>query len=115
MQPLPDGHGSDPDPSFLLRVMLTSEIPSGSSESGYSNPEYDALFDQQSKEMDPAKRKALVWKMQEIVHTDVVYLVPFYSQAVQAYRSDRFKGWITDQPKLALDHVINLLAVEPVQ
>ena len=38
----------------------------------------------------------------------------FYSQAVQACRSDRFKGWITDQPKLAMDHVINLLAVEPV-
>jgi peptide/nickel transport system substrate-binding protein len=109
------GWGSDPDPSFLLGVMLSSEIPTGSSESGYSNPAYDQLFDQQSKEMDPAKRKALVWQMQEIVHTDVVYLVPFYSQAVQAYRSDRFTGWITDQPKLALDHVINLLAVAPVK
>jgi peptide/nickel transport system substrate-binding protein len=109
------GWGSDPDPSFLLGVMQTSVIPDGTSETGYSNPEYDQLFDQQSKEMDPVKRKELVWKMQEIVFKDVVYLVPFYSQAVQAYRTDRFTGWITDQPKLALDHVINLLAVEPVK
>ncbi len=109
------GWGSDPDPSFLLRVMQTSVIPDGTSESGYSNPEYDQLFDQQSKEMDPVKRKELVWKMQEIVFKDMVYLVPFYSQAVQAYRADRFTGWITNQPKLALDHVINLLVVEPIK
>ena len=109
------GWGSDPDPSFLLNVMQTSVISDGTSETGYSNPEYDKLFDQQSKEMDPAKRKDLVWKMQEIVFNDMVYLVPFYSQAVQAYRADRFTGWITDQPKLALDHVTNLMVVEPVK
>jgi ABC-type oligopeptide transport system substrate-binding subunit len=38
------GWGSDPDPAFLLSVMTTDEIPTGTSESGYSNPEYDELY-----------------------------------------------------------------------
>jgi len=96
------GWGSDPDPSFLLSVMLTDEIPSGMSETGYSNPEYDQLYLDQSSELDPEARKEIVWQMQQIVHDDVVYIIPFYSRAVQAYRTDTFTGWITDAPMLAL-------------
>ena len=89
------GWGSDPDPNLLLGVMTTAAIPTGSSETGYSNPEYDALFAQQSTELDEATRRDLVWQMQQIVFDDVVYVIPFYDQAAQAYRTDRFTGWIT--------------------
>lgn len=109
------GWGSDPDPSFLLSVMLTEEIPTGMSETGYSNPEYDALYEQQSVEMDFATRQSIIWHMQEIVHEDVVYIIPFYAEAVQAYRTDRFTGWITDQPKVALEDVTSLMVIEPVK
>ena len=109
------GWGSDPDPSFLLSVMRTDEIPTGMSETGYSNPDYDTLFDEQSKELDPAKRKEIVWKMQEILHQDVVHIIPFYSKAVQAYRTDRFTGWITNANKLALEDISSLLVIEPVK
>lgn len=108
------GWGSDPDPSLLLGVMTTDEIPTGSSETGYSNPEYDQLFRQQAVELDHDKRRELVWKMQEIAHNDVVYLT-YYQQEVQAYRTDRFKGWITDAPTLILHHRSSLNVVEPVQ
>jgi peptide/nickel transport system substrate-binding protein len=108
------GWGSDPDPGFLLSVMTTDEISTGNSETGYSNPEYDQLFAQQATELDPEKRKDIIWQMQEIVHQDVVYIVPWYAQEVQAYRTDRFQGWITDQPKLALPDVSSLVAIEPV-
>jgi ABC-type transport system substrate-binding protein len=37
------GWGSDPDPNLLLSVMTTDEIPTGSSETGYSNSEFDEL------------------------------------------------------------------------
>ena len=86
------GWVSDPDPNLLLGVMTTAEIPTGSSETGYSNPEYDALFAQQSTELDEEVRRDLVWQMQQIVFDDVVYIIPFYGQAAQAYRSDRFNG-----------------------
>ncbi len=109
------GWGSDPDPGFLLSVHLTDEIPTGNSETGYSNPEYDALYAQQATELDPDKRREIVWKMQEILHQDVVYIIPYYDEAVQAYRTDRFKGWITDQPKVWFQDPTSLTVIEPVQ
>lgn len=109
------GWGSDPDPNLLLSVMTTDEIPTGSSETGYSNPEYDELFAQQATELDPERRRELVWQMQQIVHEDVVYVIPYYEQAVQAYRKDRFTGWILDQPKVELSDVTSLFVVSPVQ
>lgn len=109
------GWGSDPDPNLLLGVMTTDQIPTGSSETGYSNPEYDALYKQQATEPDLQKRKELVWKMQEIVHQDVVYLIPFYPQNTQAFRTDRFTGWITDKPKVELSDVTSLVVIEPVK
>jgi peptide/nickel transport system substrate-binding protein len=109
------GWGSDPDPNLLLSVMTTDEIPTGSSETGYSNPEYDDLFAQQATELDQEARKNIVWQMQQIVHEDVVYIIPFYAQNVQAYRTDRFTGWILDQPKVELSDVTSLFVVEPVQ
>jgi peptide/nickel transport system substrate-binding protein len=109
------GWGSDPDPNLLLSVMTSAEIPSGSSETGYSNSEYDALFDQQAVELDQEKRKELVWQMQQIVHDDVVYIIPYYAQSVQAYRKDRFTGWITNMPKVELSDVTSLVVVSPVE
>ena len=109
------GWGSDPDPNLLLGVMTTDQIPTGSSETGYSNPEFDDLYNQQATAPDFQTRKDIVWKMQQIVFDDVVYIIPFYAQATEAYRTDRFTGWITDQPKVALEDPTSLVVVEPVQ
>ena len=108
------GWGSDPDPGFLLSVHLTDEIPTGNSETGYSNPEFDKLFAQQATELDPAKRKEIVWQMEQILHDDVAYIIPYYAQATQAFRTDRFTGWITDQPKVALEDPTSLTIITPV-
>ena len=109
------GWGSDPDPGFLLSVMLTSEIPTGNSETGYSNPAYDELYAQQAVELDPDKRLELVWEMQRIVFDDVVYIIPFYAQSVQAYRTDRFTGWRTEAGKIALEDLSSLLVIQEVR
>jgi peptide/nickel transport system substrate-binding protein len=109
------GWGSDPDPNLLLSVMTTDEIPTGSSETGYSNAEFDDLYYQQASEMDFATRKALVWEMQKIVFDDVVYIIPYYDPALQAYRTDKFAGWITDQPKVELADPTSLVVIEPVK
>jgi len=109
------GWGSDPDPSLLLSVMTTDEIATGSSETGYSNASYDELYTQQASEMDFATRKDLVWQMQKIVFDDVVYIIPYYDPALQAYRTDKFTGWITDQPKVELSDPTSLTVIEPVK
>jgi peptide/nickel transport system substrate-binding protein len=104
-----------PDPNDPLGVMRTDQIPTGSSETGYANPEFDALYDQQAVELDPEKRRELVFQMQQIVFDDVVYIIPYYQSTIQAYRSDRFTGWITDQPTVDLSNRKNLVVIEPVQ
>jgi len=104
-----------PDPNDPLGVMRTDQIPTGSSETGYANEEFDALYDQQAVELDPEKRRDLVFQMQQIVFDDIVYIVPYYQRTVQAYRNDRFTGWITDQPTVDLSNRKNLVAIEPVQ
>jgi peptide/nickel transport system substrate-binding protein len=109
------GWGSDPDPSFLLNVMTTDQIPTGSNETGFSNASFDSLYVQQGKELDKNTRKDMVWQMQQIIFDQVVYIIPFYTNAVQAYRTDTFKGWITDQPKLELQNVLSLTGVKPVK
>ncbi|MBE0672726.1 MAG: ABC transporter substrate-binding protein [Anaerolineales bacterium] len=109
------GWASDPDPSALLYVYTTEAIPSGSSETGYSNPAYDELYAKQQTTLDFNARKDMVWEMQKIVHDDVVYIIPFYDANVQAYRTDRFTGWITDQAKVELSDVTSLLVIEPVK
>jgi peptide/nickel transport system substrate-binding protein len=108
------GWGGDPDPGFQLSIYLGSEIPSGLNETGYSNPVYDELYTQQATELDPDARRAIIWEMQRIVLEDVVYIIPWYGQSVQAFRTDRFQGWIIDQVKVALEDPSSLLMVEAV-
>ncbi len=109
------GWGSDPDPNLLLSVYTTDEIPNGYNETGYSNPEVDQLNIEQGRELDPQKRQETVWQIQQIVFDDVVYIIPYYAQAVQAYRTDRFTGWVTDLGKVELSDVSSLVAIEPVK
>lgn len=108
------GWGSDPDPGFLLSILTTDEIPTGNSETGYSNPEYDELFAQQATELDQEARVTLIHEMQAIAHNDLPYIIPYYAQAVQAYRTDTFQGWITDAGKLGLEDPSSLLVITPV-
>jgi peptide/nickel transport system substrate-binding protein len=110
------GWGAGADPASLLYVMTTEQIPTGVSESGYSNPEYDQLFQEQLITPDKAKRKELLFKMQEIAMRDVPYILPYYPQTAEAYRQDRFQGWVVDpEGLLALGSRISLTVVGPVQ
>jgi peptide/nickel transport system substrate-binding protein len=83
------GWGGDPyDPSLLLSLITTSAI-GGNSDSFYSNPEYDRLYQQQSGEFDVARRKEIIERMIAISQRDLPYLVLTVDPALEAYRSDR--------------------------
>ncbi len=86
------GWGGDPyDPSFLLSLFLTKEI-GGLSDSFYSNPEYDKLFDEQAGSFDVAERKAIIQKMVAITQRDLPYIVLTYDANLQAYRTDTIQN-----------------------
>ncbi len=83
------GWGGDPyDPSFLLSLLTTEEI-GASSDSFFSNAEYDQLYKEQSGEFDVAKRKALIEKMIAITQEELPYLVLTYDPILQAYATNR--------------------------
>ncbi|MGH2427576.1 MAG: ABC transporter substrate-binding protein [Candidatus Limnocylindria bacterium] len=109
------GWGSDPDASFLLGVALCTEIDSGFSETGYCNPEFDALYEQQGIETDVEARIDLIHQMQQILVEDVVYIIPYYQLYVQAYRTDTFTGWPTDDPSLGLEDREALTVIRPAE
>ena len=66
---------------------------SGFNRTGWTNPEYDRLFDEQLTLLDLGRRQRVIERMQQIVYEDCPYVVLLYEDSVQAYRSDRFTGW----------------------
>jgi peptide/nickel transport system substrate-binding protein len=105
----------DTDPTYMLSVMATEEIVTGINETGYSSAVYDELYKKQNTTLDLEERKELVWQMQQLALDDMVYIIPYYEQAVQAYRKDRFTGWVTDGGKVELENPASLTVIEPVQ
>ncbi len=108
------GWGPDPDPDFILSVMTTDQfVEGGWSDSGYHNPEYDQMYLDQQQIVDKAERQKVVWKMQEMVFNDRPYIVMYYEKMLQAYRSDRFTGFI--ESPLGIESAQSLLQAELVK
>jgi peptide/nickel transport system substrate-binding protein len=90
------GYGSlslDPD---YLRIFFHSsnDKPRGWNMSGYKNKNFDRLADQSVSEMNPEIRKELIWKMQQIIMTDVPYIPLYNPILIEAVRKDTFSGWV---------------------
>jgi peptide/nickel transport system substrate-binding protein len=60
------------DPDFQLSVVTKDQWCSWS-DTGWDNPAYDALYAKQGTTVDPAKRRAIVYKMQQMVWDNFVY------------------------------------------
>jgi peptide/nickel transport system substrate-binding protein len=80
------------DPDYLLGVPLTSQI-GDNNDVGYSNTTFDQLYDEQATELDRTKRLDLVHQMQALYYDDCAYIVMWYQDKLQSYRTDSWKGW----------------------
>jgi peptide/nickel transport system substrate-binding protein len=108
------GWGGDPyDPSALLELVTTGDI-GGSSDSFYSNPEYDRLFKQQTGEFDADKRKELVRQMVDLTQRDLPYLVLTEDPYLTAYRTDRVTDIERACPKPNGDPFCQQVSYEPM-
>jgi len=85
------GWSGNPDPNALLQIFRCDQIGIGS-DSQYCNPEYDALYDQQSKQSG-AERQATLAKMQNMIYDQAPYDILYYDANLDVYRNDRFAGW----------------------
>ncbi|UCC76611.1 MAG: ABC transporter substrate-binding protein, partial [Anaerolineales bacterium] len=86
--------GSGPDPAFLLSTLSSAHIEQGINPTGYSNPAYDALYEQQALVTDQEERRQMVLQLQQIAFNDRPSVVLYYELAVQAFRRDRFQNWL---------------------
>ncbi len=108
------GWGGDAyDPSFLLSLLTTDEI-GGLSDGFYSNPEYDALYEEQAGIFDEAQRKELIQEMVALTQEDVAYLVLTEDPNLQAYRTDRISGLEPACPAETGDLICEQASYEPL-
>jgi len=98
------------DPDFILSCMLCSQL-GGWSDTGYCNPDYDALYDEQSVTVDTDARAEIVKEMQQIIFDDSPYIVLYYVNAIDAHSTawDGFlmspQGSINSLSKMTLEQV----------
>lgn len=92
----------EPDPDYQLSTFTCAQrsseeagvIYAGLSDSHFCNEQYDELYAQQAVETDVAARAEIVKQMQQILYDEAPYAVTFYYDLLQAYRSDRFHGFV---------------------
>jgi peptide/nickel transport system substrate-binding protein len=92
----------EPDPDYQLSTFTCGsrsyksggDVTANLSDSFYCNPAYDKLYEQQKVTIDAAKRAEIVKQMQKMLYDDAPYVVTFYYDELQAYRSDRFTGFV---------------------
>jgi peptide/nickel transport system substrate-binding protein len=102
------------DPDYLLGVPLTSQI-GGNNDVFYANPAYDSLYEQQASELDKAKRLDLVHQAQQLYYDDCAYIVMWYQDKLQAYRTNGWKGWTNTPGGMVFNFTrANYLNVVPV-
>jgi peptide/nickel transport system substrate-binding protein len=81
------------DPDFVLSVVGCNQY-GGWSDTAYCSKQYDALYQKQGTTLDPAKRKAIVWKMQDILYHDKPYVQIAQVELIYGFR----KGWTNIAP-----------------
>lgn len=87
----------DPDPmlSYFTCDQVTTDVANILyNDANWCSEEYDALYEQQKVELDPARRVEIVHEMLLHFYEQAPYVVLFEDADLQAYRTDRFEGWV---------------------
>lgn len=88
---------TNPDPGGYFKNYTCDEIPqksnnwTGDNASRYCNPQYDALWQQSTTELDPKKRQEIFIKMNDLLVTDAI-VIPLVHRADVIGVSNRITG-----------------------
>jgi peptide/nickel transport system substrate-binding protein len=91
------GWGSDPDPDFILSVLTCGQFMFWS-DTFWCDEEYSRLYEEQKTQLDLDERAQTIHEMQRIAYEESPYVIFFYDNTLEAYRTDTFTGW-TRQPE----------------
>lgn len=84
---------TDPDPDFLLSASTTNQCGYWS-DTCWSNADYDRMYKEQQTALDPDERQQIVYDMQELFYENVPEIVLWYPNSFEAWRSDRWEGFV---------------------
>ena len=90
------GWGSDPDPDFILSVLSCDQIM-GWSDTFWCNEDYTRMYEEQKTQLDLDERAATIKEMQRIAYEQNPYVIFYYDNQTEAWRTDKFEGW-TETP-----------------
>lgn len=121
------GWVTEPDPDYQASTFTCGQVSyeaasgkiwAGLNDSFYCNDEYDALYEQQATEIDRDARIEIVKEMQQMTYDANAYIVTMYYDYLQAYRSDRYTGFVNqptgDGAILFQYGIYSYLNIEPV-
>ena len=83
----------DYDPGSMFSYLTKGQIENWN-ETCWWNPEYEKLYQQQGEELDPAKRKPMLDRMQQILYEQTPYIVTDYAPDFEAYNTGKWEGYI---------------------
>ena len=88
----------NPDPDYVLSIQKCDARPSKpagsfSGDDFICDQNYDALYAKQISEYDPAARASDVKQMEQDLYNDAYINVLYYSDVLEAYRSDVIGSW----------------------
>ena len=86
------GWGSEADPDFILSVLTCDQIM-GWSDSFWCNDNYSRMYAEQKEQLDLDERAATIKEMQRIAYEDNPYVIFYYDNQTEAWRTDKFEGW----------------------
>jgi peptide/nickel transport system substrate-binding protein len=110
----------DPDPDFILSVMTCDQRPPDGvwSDSFYCNEQFDEMYLEQKTILDLDERAEVIKEMQRMVYLDSPYIVLLEEPTLQAYRSDRWTGFVRqpagDGDLLGSSGPFSYINIEPV-
>ncbi|MEX0795755.1 MAG: ABC transporter substrate-binding protein [Acidimicrobiia bacterium] len=81
----------DPDP--MLSYFTAAELESYN-DANWTDPRFEELYLEQKEELDADRRIEIVHEMLTIFHDAAIYIPLYLNPDLQAYRTDRFEGWV---------------------
>lgn len=103
------GHGSfGGDPVLLARFaspnVMVGSTPKVTAQggTGWSNAEFDRIFEAQLRETDRAKRYQQVAQLQRIIAEELPTLTLYYRKITLAYDQNKFDGWFFTKDGVAI-------------
>jgi peptide/nickel transport system substrate-binding protein len=105
---------SDPD-EIIYNLFHSSTAEKGYNFIGYQNPEYDAVAEAQRGEIDPEKRKAMVFEAQELLARDQPNMMLVHPKQTFAFDKTVWKPEsVVDQSGIGIRNTWTFMALEPL-